>query len=395
MSTAVLDKLCSERDETRAAAVAIAESDDFNPDDKTYVELRSRASDLDARVASLAELIEQQSAADKLDGKLAKAAQQRQQRADEPQQQRVQTRESWGAAFTRSDEFRNYRGRGTSGMFELDDDVQTRAGLPTGVADLVAAGLTSAKYSVDLTPPLAPTPLMDNVTQITVSGNAIEYVSWAKIAGGAAKVAEKAPKPSAEWAPTVTADTLDTWAVYTQLTRQLIEDFAAVRSLIDGELRRDVARAEEADAVAVLAAASGTIPDVASTESLLAGIREGMGTVQEAGYTPTAVLLNPSDWAALDVAVMGDTLGGPRVNQTFWGLTPIPSSAQTAGTAVVGDFRSAIHHYTRSAIALYITDSHADTFLSNVFTLLAERRGLTAVVRPQALVEATGPVVGP
>ena len=32
--------------------------------------------------------------------------------------------------------------------------------------------------------------------------------------------------------------------------------------------------------------------------------------------------------------------------------------------------------------------SHADTFLSNVFTLLAERRGKTAVVRPQALVEA-------
>lgn len=387
MSTAVLDKLCTERDETRAAAVAIAESDDFNPEDRTYVELRSRASDLDGRIASLAELIEQQQAADKLDGKLAKAAQQRQQRDDDVQQRGgVQTRETWGEAFVRSDEFRSYRGRGTSPIVELDG-VQTRA-LPTGIADLVAAGLSGTKYGVDLTPPVAPTPLMDNVTQIQVSGNAIEYVSWAKVAGGAAKVAEKGPKPSAEWAPTVTSDTLDTWAVYTQLTRLLIEDFAAVRSLIDGELRRDVARAEEADAVAVLAAASGAIPDATVTDDLLAAIRVGIGTVQEAGYTPTAVLLNPADWADMDVAIMGDTLNGPRVNQTFWGLTPIPSSAQTAGTAVVGDFRSAIHHYVRSQIALYITDSHADTFLSNVFTLLAERRGLTAVVRPQALVEA-------
>gem|GEM_PF-4770471 len=85
---------------------------------------------------------------------------------------------------------------------------------------------------------------------------------------------------------------------------------------------------------------------------------------------------------------MGGTLGGPAVTQTFWGLTPIPSTAQAVGTAVVGDFRSGMNHYTRSAVALYITDSHDVTFLSNVFTLLAERRSKTVVVRPQALCEA-------
>jgi len=385
MSTAVIDKLCAERDEARSAAVAIAESDDFPPDDKTYVELRSRATDLDARIASLADLLEAQRESDNLDGRLAKAAQARQQRADEPSRG-IQTRESWGEAFIRSDEFKGYRGRGTSGMFAIDD-VETRA-LPTGMAELIAAGLTPTKYSVDLTPPQAPTPLLDNITTIGVSGNAVEYVSWAKVAGGAAKVAEKAAKPSAEWAPTVTSDTLDNWAVYTQLTRQLMEDFSAVRSYIDGELRRDIVRAEEADAVSVLAAASATIPDVNVSGDLLASIRTGIGTVQEAGYTPTAVLLNPADWAVMDVAIMGDTLNGPRINQTFWGLTPIPSSAQAEGTAIVGDFRAAVHHYVRSQINLYVTDSHGDTFLSNVFTLLAERRGLTAVVRPQALVEA-------
>jgi len=383
MSTAVLDKLCTERDEVTNAAVAMAEAEEFNPEDKTYLELRSRATDLNARIGSLAELMDQQRAADQLDGKLAKAAQARSN--EPPANNQVQTRESWGEAFVRSDVFRNYRGRGTSGMHEIEA-VQTRA-LPTGVADLIAAGLTPTKYAVDLTPPVAPTPLLDNVTTIPVSGNAIEYIAWSKKAGGAAKVAEKAPKPSAEWGPTVTSATLDNWAVYTQLTRQLLEDFAAVRGYIDGELQRDIVRAEEADAVAVLAAASGTIPDAVNAD-LLAAIRVGIGTVQAAGYTPTAVLLNPADWALFDIGIMGDTLNGPRVNQTFWGLTPIPSTTQPAGSAVVGDFKSAVHHYVRSAIALYITDSHADTFLSNVFTLLAERRGKTAVVRPQALVEA-------
>lgn len=385
MSTAVLDKLCTERDEVTAAAVAIAESDDFTPDDKTYTELRSRATDLNARIGSLADLLDQQSAADQLDGRLAKSAQRR----DQQQTQQVQTRESasWGDQFIRSEEFTNYRGRGTSGMFELDTgDVQTRA-LPTALSDLIAAGFKGAPYQVDTSAPAAPTPLMNNVTQVQVSGNALEYLAWSKKAGGATKVAEKAAKPSAEWGPTVTPSTLDNFAVYTQMTRQMIEDFPAVRSLIDNELRRDVARAEEADAAAVLAAAAASIPD-ASNADLLSAIRMGIGTVEAAGYNASAVLLNPADWAALDLAVFAGTASGPSMQSQFWGLTPIASSAQAAGTAIVGDFRSAVHHYYRSAISLYITDSHGDTFLSNVFTLLAERRSKTVVVRPQALVEA-------
>ena len=89
-----------------------------------------------------------------------------------------------------------------------------------------------------------------------MSGNAIEYVAWAKKAGSAATVAEKAAKPSVEFGPTVTPATLEMIAVYTQLTRQMIEDCTAVRSLIDGELRREIAREEEEHAAAALAAAT-------------------------------------------------------------------------------------------------------------------------------------------
>jgi hypothetical protein len=381
MSAQVLEKLCTERDEVRNAAIAIAESDEFNPEDKTFLDLQSRAVELDGRVSSLTTLLEQRHAADQLDGKLAKA-QARREAAP------VQTREStsWGEAFVRSEEFRQYRGRGTSPIFELDAETDQTRALPTGIADLVAAGFKGAPYQVDTSPNPAPTPLMNSITQVAVSGNSLEYIAWTKKAGGAAKVAEKAAKPSAEWGPTVTPSVLDTFAVYTQLTRQMIEDFPAVRSLIDGELRRDVARAEEADAAAVLAAAAATIPDTVNAD-MLSAIRQGIGAVEAAGYSPTAVLLNPADYAKLDIAVFTANSNGPTVGQQFWGLDVISSSAQAAGSAIVGDFRSAIHHYYRSAISLYITDSHADTFLTNVFTLLAERRSKTVVVRPQALVE--------
>jgi HK97 family phage major capsid protein len=244
--------------------------------------------------------------------------------------------------------------------------------------------LTMPTTAVSVQAPSAPTPLLDNVNRVQVTSNAVEYVSWAKTAGGAAVVAEKGNKPSVEFAPTVTADALDNIAAYTQLTRQLIEDAPAVRDMINGELVREIRREEEAQVAAAITAA--TLPTAAGAD-LLAAIRVGVGTVQAAGYAPNAVLLNPADWADLDNVVMGSTLNGPSIRQNFWGLVPIPSAAQTAGTAVVGDFATAVTQFYRSEIALYISDSHASTFLANVFTLLCERRSLAAVLRPQALVE--------
>lgn len=377
MTVTVLDSIRSERDDARNAALAMAEAEDFDPDDKTFSDLQARANTLDKRAATLAGLIESQAAADALDGRLSKA----QRRADDraPEARPL----SWGEAFIRSEVFTGYAGRGTSPRVNLDHEVRA---LPTGISDLIAAGLKGAAFSVDVTPPVAPTPLLNAMTTVTVSTNAIEYVSWVKIAGGATKVAEKAAKPSAEYGPTVVPGTLDMIAVYTQLTRQLIEDAPAVRSIIDGLLQGDVLRAEEAEAAAALAAA--TLPS-ATGPDLLAAIRVGIGTVQAAGYSPNAVLLNPADFADLDVAVMRQSNSGPNMGTSFWGLTPIAANSQSAGTATVGDFRTGASHFVRSGVALYVTDSHADTFLSNVFTLLAERRSKTAVTRPAAFAECT------
>ncbi len=375
----VLDDLREERDRARDAAIALAESDDFDPTSESFRALETRSASLDAQVERLVSLYGQRDAADSLDGRLARSS------------TRAEAREAYSAqaspaeVFTRSEAYSGYNFRGSSGRVVVDD-VQTRA-LPTGIADLIAAGWKGAPTRVDTTPPQAPTPLLDSMATVPVSGNSIEYVAWRKVAGGAAKVAEKGVKPSAEFGPVVTPATLDNIAVYTSLTRQLLEDEPAARAAVEGLMRYDILRAEEAEAAAVLTAAAATIPDVSHAD-LLSAIRIGIGTVQAAGYAANAVLLNPADWATLDLAVMNGANTGPNVVNVFWGLTPIPSVAQPVGTAVVGDFRSALTHYTRSQVSLYITDSHASEFISNIFTLLAERRSKTVLVRPTALVEA-------
>lgn len=195
MSTSnVLDRLRQERDHARDAAIALVEADDYDPDQTDALrDLEERAASLDGQIERLAALQQARAAADALDGRLANAARTRAQQTDP-----VNNGVTWGEAFVRSEEFTNYRGRGTSAQYMLDAGRWQERALPTGIADLIAAGITPTKTTVDVTAPIAPTPLLDAMSQVQVSGNAIEYVAWVVKAGGAAVVAEKGAKPSME-----------------------------------------------------------------------------------------------------------------------------------------------------------------------------------------------------
>ena len=75
----------------------------------------------------------------------------------------------------------------------------------------------------------------------------------------------------------------------------------------------------------------------------MTGVRIAIADVQTRGFsTPNAVLFNPTDFAAVDVAVMGTTNLGPVRTGTVWGVPAIAVGALPAGTAYVGDFKSAV-----------------------------------------------------
>lgn len=372
----VLDTLRAERDQARDTAIALAEAPDFDPTADAFTALEARSASLDSQIERLVNLYGARQQADALDGRLSRAAIRTEQREQEGAPQ------SWGELFTRSEVFQQYPGRGTSSRLDLPE---MRA-LPIGLNDLPAS-FGAARTHVDVTSWGLPTPLLDTMPTITVSQNAIDMVVWNKVAGGAAVVAEGAAKPSAEWAPTVTPAALETIAVWTQLTRQLIEDQGAVRDIINTELRREVQIREEALAAAALVAA--TLPTAEGGGDLMAGLRVGIAEVQDNGYSPNGALINPADWAAFDVALMSGTLNGPVIRPDYWGVKLIASSAQPAGTITVGDFRAGVQHYVRAGASIYVTDSHGTTFIENVFTLLCERRVKTVVTRPAALCEVT------
>jgi hypothetical protein len=121
----------------------------------------------------------------------------------------------------------------------------------------------------------------------------------------------------------------------------------------------------------------------------LNGIRQGIGVVQANGYQPNAVLLNPADYASLDIAAAGAANTGPTPFGNIWGLRPVPVPSIPVGTSYVGDFNEAVTWFDRNTTGVFMTDSHADYFVRNLLLVLAETRAAFAATNLEAAVKVT------
>lgn len=288
-----------------------------------------------------------------------------------------------GLEFTRSDAYTGYSFRGSSSRLEVRSMLEKRA-LNTNAT--LGSGIPT-QYVVE-NPPID-TPLLDAIGFVPITTNSVEYVKW-EFTNNAAVVAEGSAKPESLFARTLTPKTVPTVAHWTELSRQLAEDESAVANAINSDLRDGILSKIEDLAAAAIAGA--TLP-TAEADSLLGSIRVGLATVPR-GYSANAVILHPTDWADLDLAVMAGANGGPNIQQGFWGLTPISSVDMTPGTAIVGDFRRCVKRFNRSNVQVYMTDSDVDStgesnFKKNILTVLAEARALVDVVDVRGLVECT------
>ena len=304
-----------------------------------------------------------------------------------PRSTDLETR-SWGDAFTTSEAFKSYPGAGTSQRVTVPFDLEQRAAITLGAqpaGSLVPYVYTPATYTYQ-------SPLLDVVGKVTTGAN---NVQWLQItpnpAPAATIVAEGELKPEQPYTETLVSDSLDTYAHWKAISRQALEDLPQVRSIVENRLRQGIVVALEGAISTALNAAP--IPAVtgsaAAGDSLLSAIRAGVGTVQASGYgQPNAVLLNPADWADLDIATIGNA-GGATGQTGFWGVRAIAVPSVPAGTAYVGNFNVAVQLFSRGTTDLYMTDSHADYFVRNLLLLLAEIRALATVPDPKAAAKCT------
>jgi HK97 family phage major capsid protein len=380
-----LKQLTAERDSLTTAATELTNKATVEDRDVTDTEKSSltswaeRCAVIDAQLAEYSAQADSQRAYARLRAQLDSAPD------DEPAARKsvaVETR-GWGEQFVDSNEFRSYSGVGTSQRATLPGLFETRAEITSGgytAQDPYRFSPTAYSYA---------TPLMSVVGHVTTGSNAVEWVKWTPNPQAAATiVAEGAAKPEAAMTATPMSDTLDTYAHWKGITRQALEDIPQIRSIVENRLRQGIMVALETAVAAALVAE--TLTAVTGAGDLLAAIRNGVGVVQAAGYSnPNAVLLNPTDFAALDISVMRETNVGPQMGTGFWGMRAIAVPGIAAGTAYVGDFQAGVQIFDRGSTTVYLTDSHADYFVKNIVLLLAEIRALIAVTEAAAIAEVT------
>lgn len=383
-SNTILDGAAAENremtDDERAKVV------EYNAEAKRLEDEHATLSGAEDRAAKFAEASKSRARAEVRERADARRADDKADDGTEPE--RTETR-SMGRVFVESEAFLNYKGRGSSDAVEFADFLGIEA----------RAAITSADLAI---PPhqftgrigyVTTTPLLDAIGREVVNTNSVTYIDWGTtdpLAGG--PIAEGELKPEATITPTEVPLALSTYAHWKALTRQALEDYPRIQSIVEGKLRGGVANRLEQGAAEAIAAA--TLTGVTG-ETLLEGIRVGVATVQAEGFVPNAVLLNPSDYAALDIAAAAGSNSGPTSFGAFWGLTPIPAGAVTAGTAYVGDFRQGVTWFDRNVTSVFMTDSHADYFVRNLLVILAEARAAFAVTDALALAEVTAAPVVP
>lgn len=233
--------------------------------------------------------------------------------------------------------------------------------------------------------------------------NAIEYVKESGFQNSAAPVAETALKPQSDLSFTLVTTAVRTLAHWFLASKQVLSDIPLLQSYIDGRARYGLMYVEEAQLLAgdgtgqnllgliPQATAYGFATYSAVGDTKIDRLRRAMLQVRIAEYRASAFVLNPIDWA--DIELMKEDDGGyvwadPRINngQNLWGLPVVDTSAMASGKFMTGAFNMAAQTFDREDAAVEVSTEDSDNFRKNMVTILAEERLAFAVHRPESFV---------
>lgn len=303
--------------------------------------------------------------------------------------------EGWGAQFIKGAGYEAFIGR-QSGKFSMQVK-NTLTGSDTTVAPARQSGVVRGAF--------APLTLEAFLPSTPTGSNAIEFTKENVFTNSAAEVAEGVDSAESALTWTLVNMPISNVAHWLKISRQLAGDAPALAAYVDTRMRYGVNRKVET----ALCAGNGSPPnisgifnsgnftahgyanaDLGSTLKKLVLIRKIMGDLHAAGDPADGILLNPADWAQIEIDLIttaaGQTLlsyadgGTPRL----WGVPVIQSVGVTADNVAVGNFAQAYMVHNREDVMVQLSDSDDDNFTKQLVTLLATRRLALATERPAA-----------
>jgi HK97 family phage major capsid protein len=319
--------------------------------------------------------------------------------ARETQQQNVAM--SAGERFTESDEFKSFAGQ-TRPRGRVIVDVKDITSLTTDAAGSAGALIPVDRRGLKVELPQRRLTIRSLLLPGTTSGNQIEYEREKLFTNNAAPVAEGTLKPQSELQFEDATANVRTIAHWMRASVQILADAPGLQSIIDQRLRYGLAYAEEQQLLngsgtgqnllgLVTAATAYAAPGSLTATSQVDIIRLMILQAALAEYPPNGIVLNPIDWAAIEMAKDGQgryLIGNPQgtVAPTLWGLPAVATQAMGVDKALVGAFNLAAQIFDRQDATVDVSTEDQDNFVKNKVTIRAEERLALAIYRPQAIV---------
>lgn len=237
--------------------------------------------------------------------------------------------------------------------------------------------------------------------------NSIEYVKQTGFTNNAAAVGENPTggKPESDLTFDVESAPVATIAHFIHATKQVLDDAGMLQSYIDGQLRYGLKLAEEnqllkgsgvgvninglyTQAAAYVRPAGANV----TNENHLDRLRLAMLQTQLAEYSPDGIVLNPIDWANIELlkeTTNAYLFGGAAqsVTPTLWGLPVVATQALAQNEFLTGAFKMGAHGWDREEINVEISTEDRDNFVKNMVTIRCEERVGLTVYRPESFVK--------
>lgn len=309
--------------------------------------------------------------------------------------------------FKATDVTGGWRGSIRVGMERADI---TSANTTVGAGRSAGTSLVpGARVAGIVAPPNRQFTIRDLIAPGRTSASSVEFVKETGFTNSAAPVAEGTQKPKSDLTFNLFTTPVRTLAHIFKASRQILDDAPALASYINARGTYGLKFVEENQILngdGTGQNLNGIVPQAAAfnpafapdNETAIDRLRLALLQVVLAEYPASGFVLNPTDWAKIELTkdLGGNYIVGNAqspIGPSLWGLPVVQTQAMAAGKFLTGAFNLGAQIFDRMDVEVLLSSENVDDFEKNMFTIRIEERLALAVYRDEAFV--TGDVNPP
>lgn len=251
-------------------------------------------------------------------------------------------------------------------------------------------------------PPNRQFTIRDLLASGTTSSSNVEYVKETGFTNNARPVTEGTTKPKSDITFNLYSAPVRTIAHIFKASRQIMDDAPGLASYINARGTYGLKYVEEQQLLngngtgqnlnGILNQATAFAPAFnASDETPIDRLRLAVLQVVLAEYPASGFVLNPIDWARIELTKDNEgryIVGNAQspIGPSLWGLPVVQTQAMSAGEFLTGAFNLGAQIFDRMGVEVLLSSENVDDFEKNLFTIRVEERLALAVYRPEAFI---------